>query len=560
MRSRRIVSLAVVVSLTSAAALLAACSSGSSSVSSSSGSASVGTGSDFKVPVINVAAGDKGPDGGMELDQVTWALPGDIQKIDPAVAYDFSTAPVLAQGCEGLLRFSGAGELIPNLATDWKAVDPTTYVYTIREGVTFWDGSPLTADDVAFSLNRILDPATGAYASAYYANVDAITVTGPSEVTVKLKTSDTQWKYVPAMGATGSITSKAFVEANKDTLGDPETLNMCTGPFKFDSWTKDQQIVMSRNDNYWNKERLPKVKKLVFKIIPDEATQIAALNAGEIDGGPLYTFDGRTAASLDGPLNLYSSDWAAYNALYFNTTKAPWNDARVRQAMAMALDRAGVASSVYNGQGVTIKSPIPPVMWTYEKDAYQKAYDALPAYEVDIEKAKQLVADAGATGATSTLMVDAGTNDKTALFVQQAAQQIGLDIKIFKVPFAQKTSLEYADGPKEYDMTLLTWVADTPDPLSNILLEYNSANTVTNIASYRNPDVDKYLAAAAVATTDADEASNVTAAQAQIMADVPMVPVIAPNTVVPVNSRIAGFRPSTFSYWDSWAADISGTR
>lgn len=532
---------------------LAGCSG--SSNPSGSGSAS----SAIKVNVIDVSKGGQQPAGGKPVDTVNWALTGDIQRLDPTVAYDFSTVPVVAQGCEALLRFDATGKLIPNLASDWSSTDPTTYVYNLRSDVTFWDGSPMTADDVVWSLNHYLDPKAGAYMAAYYANVASITKTGPSQVTVKLKQPDTQWKYAVAMTGSGAIMEKKYGEAHASTLGDPTTLNMCTGPFKFVSWTKGQQIVLVRNDNYWNKDRTPKVKNFIFKIIPDESTVVAALNKGEVDGGPLYTMDGRLAASLDGPLNLISSQWAAYNALYFNNTRKPWTDQRVREAMALALNRPGIAAAVYNGLGDLIKSPIPPIMWTYEEQTFKQAYDALPAYAQNVDQAKQLIQQAGATGASSTLMTDPGTNPKTALFVQQAGQAIGLNIQIKTVPFTQKTSLEYADGPKEYDMDLLTWVADTPDPLSNIALEYNSANTVTNIASYKNATVDQELIAAQQAKDDAEEAQHVIAAQAQIMKDVPMVPVIAPDALVPLNKRLTGFDASFFSYWDSFAADLSGT-
>jgi peptide/nickel transport system substrate-binding protein len=533
---------------------------------SSTSHASAGASSPGKlnVPVLKVGNGHSAnmsleAAGGKQVASVTWAIGGDIVKFDPAFAYDYNSTPVVSQGCEGLLRYNNSdGSLLPNLASSWKSPNPLTYVYEVRKGVHFWNGTEMTPKDVIFSMKRIMNPKTGAYGSFYYANVKSIALTAPWEITVKLKRSDTQWKYVPAMSAMGAVMSASYATSHAKNLGQPGVGVMCTGPFKFVSWQRGQQIVMQRFDGYWRKAGLPKVAKLTFKIIPDAATLVAALNSGAVDG-TLYGFDGRQAQGLSGPVNLITSPSDTYFGLYFNGARKPWNDVRVRQAFAYALDRAGIISSVYNGLGVNTKSPVPPILWTYSNSAFTKAYAALPDYKLDLAKAKQLIAAAGAKGTKATLLISTPTDTRVALFVQQAASQLGITITLRTLPFAQKTAIEYNNGKKDYDLDLVAASSDTPDPLNNLFLAFNSANVATDLTVYKNAAVDKALIAAQSAPNTAAEAASTIKAQAQIMKDVPMIPYIAADSLVPLNKRLTGFIPTFFSYWTPWAADISGT-
>jgi peptide/nickel transport system substrate-binding protein len=557
----RSVALRAVVGLVVVLAVLGA---GASSAISSSGGAGASPPGNLHVPVLQVGNGHAAnmsleAPGGKQVSTVTWAIGGDIVKFDPAFAYDYNSTPVVSQGCEGLLRYdNGNGKLLPNLASSWSEPNPLTYVYNVRKGVHFWDGTEMTPQDVLFSMKRIMDPKTGAYGSFYYANVKSISLSAPWQITVKLKRSDTQWKYVPAMSAMGAVMSEAYAQAHAKNLGQPGVGVMCTGPFKFVSWERGQQIVMQRFDGYWNKAKMPKVENLIFKIIPDSATLIAALNSGAVDG-TLYGFDGRMAQQLTGPVNLITSPSDTYFALYFNTARKPWDDVRVRQAFAYALDRTGIISSVYNGLGVNTKSPVPPILWTYSHDDFAKAYAALPDYNLDLAKAKALIAAAGAQGTKATLMLGTPTDQRVALFVQQAASELGIALTLRTVPFAQKTAIEYNNGPKNYDLDLVAASSDTPDPLNNLFLAFNSANVATDLTVYKNAAVDKWLVGAQSAPNTAIEATDTIKAQAQIIKDVPMIPYIAADSLVPLNKRLTGFIPTFFSYWTPWAADLSGT-
>ena len=408
---------------------------------------------------------------GKPIGNINFAIGGDIVKFDPAFAYDYQTTPVVSQACEGLLRFTPKGRLLPNLASSWKQVNATTFVYNIRKNVKFQDGSPLTAEDVRFSLNRYKDPKVGAYAGSYYTRVKSIDVTGPSQVTIRLTGPYSQWQYVPAMTAAAAIVSKAFVEAHPKDLGQPGVGIVCTGPFKFASWQRGQSVVLKRFDGYWNKNRIPKVAQVTFKVVEDESTLIAGLNTGAIDG-TVYALDGRMAKGISGPVRIWRSPSSLVAGLLFNTQRKPWSDARVRRAFAMALDIPGIIKAAYNGYGRATKSPAPPIMFTYAKQQYEKAYRALPAYKHDVAAAKALIKAAGADGAQGTLMISTPTDKLVGVIVQQTAAQIGIKLTLQTVPFAKKTAIEYSPGARKYDLDLFSALGDTSDPIGFLYIQF----------------------------------------------------------------------------------------
>ena len=136
-------------------------------------------------------------------------------------------------------------------------------------------------------------------------------------------------------------------------------------------------------------------------------------------------------------------------------------------------------------------------MWTYGKDAFARAYDLLPDYNVDIERAQQLIAAAEAKGTKGTLLVGSDTDLRAALFVEQAASQLGITLTCGSWPTARKVAMRSSDGPQDFDLDLVSRRSDTPDPLSALVRGFNPANVASDITGYRNPIVSRALAARA---------------------------------------------------------------
>ena len=211
------------------------------------------------------AAAETVPAGaGGEVEKMTWAINGDAIAMDYALAYDFNTNSAMTNVTEPLLRVDPGGQLQPNLALSWEQVDPLTLTIKLRTGVKFHDGTEMTADDVAFSLNRHRDPDVGSYLATFHERVKDCQATASDEVTVTFTTPDAIFPYAMSTMA-GAVASKAFIEANGDKVGTPAVGIVGTGPFKYTSWTKGQEIVLDRFDDYWNVERARKVKQFVVK-------------------------------------------------------------------------------------------------------------------------------------------------------------------------------------------------------------------------------------------------------------------------------------------------------
>jgi peptide/nickel transport system substrate-binding protein len=499
--------------------------------------------------------------GGGDVDSMAWVINGEAVSMDYALAYDFNTNAATTNICEPLLRFSPEGQLEPNLAESWEQVDPTTFVITLRSGVKFHDGSDMTAEDVAFSLNRHRDPDVGSYLATFHERVADVVATGDLEVTVTLSAPDSIFAYALATNA-AAVTSQAWAEANAGNVGTPEAGMMGTGPYMFTSWTKGQEIVLDRFDDYWNTDRPLAVAQFVVKIILDEATIVQALTTGEVDGVFGTALSGKSVQALEGvdAVSVYRAPSYQVHYLTVNTGKPPWDDPRVRQALSTAIDKTGLLESTWGGIGTApIKSPATPAMWTYEQDAFQAAWDALPGFDLDLEGAKALIDEAGAAGASGSMLVALPFDEEQAVAIQAAAAEIGLDLSPEKVEITDKIGQEFAGTEdRAYDMSVTQWGSDIPDPAGNLLVNFLSTNLITNNSAYKNPDVDTALNAWREAVDPAERAQHLIDAQGLIVPDQPWIVFYSPDAVMVLNNRLGGYQIRPLTYWDPYAADFSG--
>ena len=198
-------------------------------------------------------------------------------------------------------------------------------------------------------------------------------------------------------------------------------------------------------------------------------------------------------------------------------------------------------------------------MWTYEKDTFKAAYDALPSYDLDIEKAKALVEAAGATGAKGNILVALPFDEEQAVAIQAAAKEIGLDLSPDKVEATDKIAQEFSGKEsREYSLSTTQWGSDIPDPAGNLLIPFYSKNVVTDNSAYQNPEVDKLLEQQREETDPAARAKLLTEAQAIIVPDQPWIVYYSPDSVMVLNTRLGGYQIRPLTYWDPFAADFSG--
>lgn len=528
------------------AVLVAGCTSAPSS------SSGTGTGSEKQEPGT---AGQSGPKSGGTL---TYALYQDIVSLDPAFTYDFST--VVNQITEGLLKFDENSKLVPSLAEKWENPDPKTYLYHIRQGVLFSDGTPMTVDDVIFSMERTRDPKTASYLGWMYGNVDKIEKVDESTVKVTLKEPDSNWRYAMATPA-GHVISKAYYEAHASNFGKPDGGVMGTGPFKYVNWQTGSEIVLEKNTNYWDKTGGPYLDKIVYKIIPEAMTRVTGLKTGQINMAITLPIDLQEVVAKMDSVKISRSDSFLSDFVAMNTQRKPFDDVKVRQAINYALDKQKIVKEIIKDAGVAGKSvPVPPALWLFEKEKWEAAYNEIPDYSYDIEKAKQLLAESSVpNGFNGKILVDGDSlRMNIALALQAAVKPMGINLEVEKVTGEELNTRSWG-GARDYDMLIQNWNSDFPDPsgvLQPLFLSANAADGGSNFANYKNPEVDKLLIEQGRLTDDAKRSDMMIEAEKRIAADAPWIVVSHQKHFMITSKNVAGYEISPMVFWQAIMKDV----
>ncbi|GAA1246658.1 ABC transporter substrate-binding protein [Kitasatospora nipponensis] len=491
------------------------------------------------------------------IDSFTWSLFAEPTSIDYAYSFDFPPNQILANVCESLLRWNPDLTTSPSLATSFSNPTPTSWVYQIRPGVHFHDGTVLTADDVVASLRRNLDPAVAGDWTYPYRNVQSVDRTGAMEVTVTLKTPDSTFnKYMAA--SPGTVESAATLAKDGKDYGNPADGVNCTGPFSFSSWTSGQSLVIKRFDDYWNPDLKAKSAEVKFVFLSDPTTRVNAFRTGEVDGGWMVPPDayGQLRASSAGTLYFGQNTTVADEVV--NNLKGPLGDPRVRQALLMAIDRKGIVAAGAGGVGEVADSLVTGNTWNGAPgSAAADARKALPAYPYDPAKAKTLAQQAGVTG-QKVVIATSPLDSQTTIITQavaQAATDIGLKPEIDTISADKYTALFTDPAAREgIDLFLTFWYTSITDPLDM----YGSLQTgaFSNYGNWSDPDFDKAVDQAVGAYDPAAHAAATQQVQQIAMTKLPWLPLYTEPVSVFLGKRITGVQPSIAYLYYPWAAQI----
>ncbi|MEU1388144.1 MULTISPECIES: ABC transporter substrate-binding protein [unclassified Nonomuraea] len=491
----------------------------------------------------------KGP-----VDAVTWALYAEPQSLDYAYAFDYPPNTVLANVCEQLMRITPDFRVEPGLASKADSPDPGRWVYTIREGVRFHDGSPLTADDVVASMRRHMDPKVGSYWVSSYQNVTSVDKTGPMEVTVHMKKPDQLFNEQMGTSA-GTIESAAFLTREGTGYGTPDKGVNCTGPYSLDKWDKGQAINLKRFDGYWDAALKARAATVRNVFISDPAARVNALLSGEADGSYLVPTTGFARLSAASSGKLYFGPNTAAVSLIPLDLKGTLGDLRLRKALSMALDRKAVLKASVAGVATPAKAPAAIGAWGIAPEAAKQYHAKLPELNTDLEAAKKLVREAGGTGkkiviATSTMAPDIGV---IANAVQAAGQAIGLQVEQKAVaPDAYSALFSDPKAREGIDLVMTIWYDSTPDPLEfyGILQTGNFAN----YGGYSNPDYDKLVDRASAEADPAARAAVVAELQEIAVRDMVWIPLYEVPHSMFLNKRLTGAPTGITQLVYPWAA------
>lgn len=513
----------------------------------SSGGSQAPAGGSSRAPAAKLVA--TSPPAKGDLASLTWDLPaGEPTTLDYVKAGDYSPDTVISNLCDSLLRLRPDFSFGPNLATSWKyGAGHMSLTFTLRSDVRFWDGHPLTAQDVAYSLLRNMNPKNSPVNGAFYANVGSITATGPHTVVVTFKRPDELFIKEMATVA-GDVSEEQFTKARGSSYGTAQGGVMCSGPFKLAKWSPGQNITLTANTGYWNKAYEPRAKKVTLDFITDTASLVQALKSGAVQGAFEAPISELPALESDSSGSVYQGKSLAIYELGVTSAGV---DIKVRTALSMVLDRSALARVVFHDAAAPNYTLIPPSAWDPTAiGTYQAALKALPkATTVNKAAAKKVIAGDPQASAPLTLGILAGdqTEIDTATLIQQEAATIGLKVSIKQLQPLQFSNAFYVPSARKGLSLILTkGYLDVPDPLDYLGLIV-LPTSIFNWTHFSNPTVNKNVALAVQTFDNAKRAQLITSAQAQWEAAHFLIPMLSLHEVVFMNKAVTG-APVSFAY------------
>ena len=495
-------------------------------------------------------------------DTLRFALSVDFNKVDTLIAYNDEINIVVNSVSEGLFYYDENSKVQPLLAESYTQPDETTYIYQIRDDVTFSDGSKLTAEDVEFSLNRHRDESNASLLGWMFDNVDTIEQTGDYEVTVKLKTPDPTWQYTLATTASNVI-SKAYYEQHSDDFGTSSGGFLGSGPYVITSWDASE-INLEYNENYWNKDNTDVgFKELRFLSVQDQSVVKSLIESGQVDITRNVSLESAKELSSNSELDIKKIDRLVDTFLSFNTTVKPLDDVKVRHAIDYAIDKEAILKDVIGEEYASIgKSQLfSEKIGEANADLWKDFFDNQESYAYDIDKAKELLKEAGYEDGLSLRLTYTANNsneENVALLIQQNLADIGIDVTLEGVDNATVSTLRYG-GPetRDYELLITRWGADYPDPVGTVVPMAYSTNNVaggSNWAEYKNADFDKYIDLS-YATTGEERIGYLQDALTVLGEDIPYAPLYNPYYVF-ITSKRVDYEFSTMLLYNIYTKDI----
>jgi peptide/nickel transport system substrate-binding protein len=377
--------------------------------------------------------------------------------------------------------------IIPALATDWTiSPDGLTYTFTLRQGVTFHDGSALTADDVVTSLQTAKDDAT-VQSSADLANVASISSPDASTVVLTLAAPNIDFLF--------TLTGRAGLVFKKDDTTDFLTTTNGTGPFTVSSWNTGQSLTLSRYDGYWGDKA--GVAEVVLDYIPDRSAAVNAAVAGELDAALELDPELRSQVEGTGNFTIESGLTTDKATLAFNNQRAPLNDQRVREALRLAIDHDALVQTVITAQ--TLNGPIPPLDPGYE--------DLTGSISYDPDRARELLAEAGSENLDLTLTIPNVYPNSIPTFLVSSFADVGVKLQVEQVDFSTWLTDVYTNH--DYDLSFVRHVEAR---------DFGNWANPSYYFGFDNAEVQD-LYAQALATTDEQQSSDLLAEAARIVDD-----------------------------------------
>ena len=397
--------------------------------------------------------------------------------LDPHVTSARSSLQILENVLDTLVTLDAEQNVVPSLAESWEVSDDgLTWTFNLRDGVVFSNGRPLTAEDVVYTYERLLDPETGSGQAYLLAGVEEVSAPDERTVVFSLEAPNPALPSKLAANKAVGIIARESVED-----GTINTRPIGTGPFKITDFQPGVKVMLERNENYWQ-EGLPYLDAIDIRIITDESVRRTALVSGDIDWTIAVPAQSVEELKERDDVIIDEVPAGAYWYIGVNTEREPLNDPRVRQAISYAINREQIAEAATFGNAEPTQDPIP------SSSAWNYGY---APYEMNIEHAQELLAEAGVPDGFELEIMPTTQYDESIRIAQVVqAQLAGLGIQ------ADIRTLEWAEwleeqGAGNYDTYVCSWNGNV-DP-DDFFYAQHKTGEVFNFTGYSNPTVDELL-------------------------------------------------------------------
>lgn len=441
----------------------------------------------------------------------------DINNLDLQKQQDATNNIVLKLTHETLIFFTNEGTIEPRLCTGWEFKDDTHILFKLYEGITFSDGSPLTAEDVKFTYDMGLENKLSVLKGLLEVNVI-------DPLTVELVIDSYSNEFLQSLASVPvSIQSKAAYESGMD-----EPYLIGSGPYKLEKWEQDEYASFVKNENYWG-DKKGVSDKITFRPIKEASTRAIALQNGEIDVCIEPSMDNLPDLEADENVTVYERPGTRLFYFAFNVEQEPWNNAKLRQAVAHAIDRQSIVDVVLMGKGKTQTTILNRGLWSF--------YDEMEGYPYDVEKAKQLLAESGYTPNQKLPLLISNESDygQVAQLIQANLKAIGIDIEIQTVePATLKT--ECINGTQ--GLYLWRWNEDSKvDFVFRDLFYTGSGN---NYSHYSDPKADELTDKVLTEKDPEQRLKYAQELQEYLVEAVPQVPLYIKDLIIAYNKDLTG--------------------
>lgn len=460
---------------------------------------------------------------------LTVAQQSAVTSLDPHVISDAASEIVVENMYNSLLSYTSTyGEIVPSLCKSYDiSEDGTVYTLHLVSGVTFHNGDPMTAQDVVYSLNRIVEKETRASQFSLMTDCTAL-----DDQTVKITLSEPFAPFLSYLAnPMNAIVDKNVVEANNGSLAN---VDAGTGPFMLDSWDNGSSVKLDKFSNYWE-AGLPKAENVTFRTISDETACSTAIRNGEVDIVLDATSTETAVLKNAAGVNVTSIPGTFWEYLGMNCKSGPLANVKVRQAIAYAIDRQAINTAVKQGTATVLTNACIPS--SHEAGLTTDTYAAQ-----DLDKAKSLLSEAGYGNGDISLTIQAGSDWQyqvdAATMIKQQLAQIGINCEVQALD-----SGVFFDNLNSgnFDMCVCGWsgFVDADEYLYDIF----TTSGAYNQQNYSNPEFDTLVEKARV-TTDEDTRNDLYRQAQQILADdAPMAFLYMNNYTVAVRDGVTGFEP-----------------